>query len=42
MNFDLSVVSPNSVGRLEFISLGTFRGECYLSCHGADHNPESY
>lgn len=42
INFDLSVVSVNSVGRLEFVSLGTFRGECYLSCHGADHNPESY
>jgi len=37
-----TVVSPNSAGRLEYISLGTGRGQCYLQCHGQNHNPESY
>lgn len=37
-----TVVSPNSQGRLQYISLGTGRGQCYLQCHGKDHNPESY
>ena len=42
INFDRSVVSANSSGRLEFNSTGTFAGECYLSCHGRDHNPCTY
>jgi predicted CXXCH cytochrome family protein len=42
INFDRSVVFPNGAGRLEFVDLGFGRGECYLSCHGEDHNPESY
>ena len=42
INFDTSVVSPNSSNRLEFNSTGTFAGECYLSCHGRDHNPCTY
>lgn len=35
-------VQPSSSGRLEFVDLGRFSGECYLTCHGADHNPKSY
>lgn len=29
-------------GRLEYLSLGPGAGACYLTCHGADHGPESY
>jgi len=42
INFDTSVVQPSSSGRLEFIDRGTFRGSCYLRCHGQNHNPCSY
>lgn len=37
------VVSPSqSQGRLEYISLGSGRGQCYLQCHGKNHEPETY
>ncbi len=42
INFDLNVVSPDNMGRLRFEDRGTFRGRCYLTCHGERHNPESY
>ena len=42
INFDLSIVRPNRSGDLRFESQGTFRGRCYLSCHGRDHSPKSY
>ncbi|MBI2095770.1 MAG: hypothetical protein HYT89_06345 [Candidatus Omnitrophica bacterium] len=42
INFDSTVVTPNAVGRLSFEDLGRFKGRCYLSCHGKDHNPKSY
>ena len=44
LTFNKSVVSPNSQGQLKFVEKGisTFRGECYLSCHGVDHNPKVY
>ena len=42
INFDLSIVSPNSQDRLYFEDQGMFRGRCYLTCHGEDHNPLSY
>ena len=42
INFDTSVVTPSSSGQLKFESLGTNRGQCYLRCHGADHNPWRY
>ncbi len=42
INFDTTVVFPDSTGRLEYRSTGTFAGECFLSCHGEDHSPESY
>jgi hypothetical protein len=42
INFDTSVVSTNSAGRREFISTGTYAGQCYLSCHGMNHNPCTY
>ena len=42
INFDTTVVRPSSGGVLRFESTGTFRGRCYLNCHGKNHNPESY
>jgi Zn finger protein HypA/HybF involved in hydrogenase expression len=44
IRFSMDVVSPNSQGLLKFAETGvsTFHGECYLSCHGVDHNPKSY
>ncbi|MFQ5853326.1 MAG: cytochrome c3 family protein, partial [Candidatus Binatia bacterium] len=38
-----TVVSPSrNQGRLEYISLGPGRGQCYLQCHGENHEPQSY
>ena len=37
-----TVVSPNSAGRLQYITTSPGRGSCYLRCHGEDHNPKSY
>ncbi|MFH0794018.1 MAG: cytochrome c3 family protein [bacterium] len=43
VNFDLSVVQPvPSSGRLEYRSTGSGTGECFLRCHGVDHNPKQY
>ena len=42
INFDTSVVSQSSSGRREYNSTGTNAGECYLSCHGMNHNPCTY
>jgi cytochrome c553 len=43
INFDASVVFPDPVtGRLEYRTTGQFQGECFLSCHGANHSPASY
>jgi hypothetical protein len=36
------VVTPSSSGRVEFIDNGNNRGACYLTCHGMDHDPETY
>ncbi len=38
-----TVVSASQVQkRLEFTSLGAGRGQCYLVCHGKNHEPASY
>lgn len=44
IRFNKLVVSPNSQGLLKFVEKGNakFSGECYLSCHGVEHNPKSY
>ena len=42
IEFDTMVVSPSSKGYTEFRDLGRKAGECYLNCHGKDHNPMSY
>lgn len=41
-NTGFSYITPSSSGRLEFIDNGTRRGTCYVTCHGEDHNPETY
>jgi len=36
-------VTPSlRTGRLAFVSSGPGSGECYLTCHGRDHAPETY
>lgn len=46
MRFDRTgktVVTPSRVQkRLEFVSMGPGRGQCYLECHGKNHEPASY
>ena len=42
VNFDTTIVGPSSSGALRFERTGTFRGRCYLTCHGKNHNPLSY
>ncbi|MBI4682075.1 MAG: hypothetical protein HY757_03115 [Nitrospirae bacterium] len=42
INFDLTIVQPNDQGALRFEDLGTFRGRCFLNCHGKKHEPEQY
>ena len=44
IRFNPLVVTPNSRGMLKYVEKGIakFSGECYLTCHGVDHNPKSY
>lgn len=42
INFDTAVVFPSSNGLLRWESRGRFAGACYLTCHGQNHNPETY
>jgi hypothetical protein len=43
INFDTSIVRPDRLtGKLQFESLGMFRGSCTLTCHGVDHSPLTY
>lgn len=37
-----TVAASGRSGRLEYLSLGPGAGACYLTCHGADHSPETY
>jgi nitrate/TMAO reductase-like tetraheme cytochrome c subunit len=39
INFDLTIVAPDSLGMLYFDGLSR---ECYLSCHGVEHSPAQY
>jgi predicted CXXCH cytochrome family protein len=39
---DLHRVQPSRSGRLEFLDTGRFAGECFLNCHGVDHDPKRY
>lgn len=44
IKFNPSVVTPNSKGLLKFVEKGSskFSGDCFLKCHGVDHDPKSY
>lgn len=42
INFNTAYVTPSSGGQLKFVDNGTYRGACYLTCHGQDHNPKTY
>lgn len=44
IRFNRDYVRESSSGKLLFVEKGvsTFHGECWLSCHGVDHNPKSY
>jgi len=42
VNFDTSIVSPNSNNELQFVDQGNQTGYCDLRCHGQNHNNENY
>lgn len=44
IDFDNNVISlrPSSSGRFEYTAFGYRAGQCYLNCHGKDHNPGEY
>lgn len=44
IRFNREIVTESSTGKLKFVEKGTnaFHGECWLTCHGVDHNPKSY
>jgi len=42
INFWTTIVTPSSGGSLRFEDQGSYRGRCYLRCHGTNHNPLSY
>jgi len=42
VNFDLSIVAPNSSGVLQFTRISPGHGTCSLRCHGENHNNLSY
>lgn len=42
INFDRSIVTPNSQGVLQFTRTGTGHGSCSLRCHGTNHNNLTY
>jgi len=44
IRFNREFVTESSTGKLKFVEKGTysFHGECWLRCHGVDHNPKSY
>jgi predicted CXXCH cytochrome family protein len=38
----IAVAPSLSTGRLEFKSMGSGAGSCFLTCHGHDHGPSTY
>jgi predicted CXXCH cytochrome family protein len=42
INFDTTIVQPNSQGILRYNDQGRYRGSCDLLCHGRDHQTEGY
>jgi predicted CXXCH cytochrome family protein len=41
VRFDPAIVQPNKRGQFGFLPQGP-GGQCFLSCHGADHDPAAY
>lgn len=41
IDFDNLNISP-AKGRVLFVDLGNFAGQCYLTCHGKEHSPKMY
>ena len=42
INFNTTYVTTNSVGQLNYLSTGSFSGNCNLTCHGKDHKNTAY
>lgn len=42
VNFDMSIVAPNSRGQVQFTRIGPGHGTCSLRCHGSVHVNFSY
>jgi ribosomal protein L40E len=44
IRFNTDIVRPTATGQLKYVEKGVyqFSGECYLNCHGVEHNPKSY
>jgi predicted CXXCH cytochrome family protein len=42
VNFNSMYVTNSSLGMVSYVSTGTFKGNCTLSCHGKDHKSLSY
>jgi predicted CXXCH cytochrome family protein len=42
INFRAGVVTASSGGQLKFVDMAGSHGQCYLTCHGKNHNPLSY
>jgi len=42
INFDLTIIQPDSLGRLYYEKTGVFSGRCFLTCHGIRHEPRTY
>ncbi len=42
ISFDLRYVTASGSGQLRFEDRGNNRGACWLTCHGEDHDPETY
>ena len=42
INFKAGVVTASSDGQLKFVDMAGNHGQCYLTCHGKNHNPSSY
>jgi predicted CXXCH cytochrome family protein len=42
INFNTTYVTKSSNGRLEYVSTGPGAGNCSLTCHGVDHQTQTY
>lgn len=42
IEFNRAYVMPSNNGQLGYIDLGTRAGQCYLNCHGKEHDPAVY